>query len=114
LSDARERKIMDSFTYNDMEFAVASSGQAWDVLRKLPNGQMAVVGAGLFAAATPGDAWTRAVALVKSIYPVGLKIVGPDVAHPNMIGDLKIVGPDVAHPNFIYWDKDSSSFPKQQ
>lgn len=105
---------MDSFTYNDMEFTVAPSGQAWDVLRKLPNGATAVVGAGLFAAAAPGDARTRALSLVKSIYPVGLKIVGPDVMHPNMIGDLKIVGPDVAHPNFIYWDKDSASFPKQQ
>ena len=30
-----------------------------------------------------------------------------------MIGDLKIVGPDVTHPNFIYWDKDSSSCPQQ-
>jgi hypothetical protein len=28
-----------------------------------------------------------------------------------MIGDLKIVGPDVTHPNFIYWDKDSASCP---
>ena len=32
--------------------------------------------------------------------------------HPNAIGDLKIVGPDVTHPNFIYWDKDSVSCPK--
>jgi hypothetical protein len=49
---------------------------------------------------------------VKSVYPVGVRVVGPDVAHPNKIGDLKIVGPDVTHPNFIYWDKDSASFPK--
>ena len=34
-------------------------------------------------------------------------------AHPNTVGDLKIVGPDVAHPNFIYWDKDSMSCTKQ-
>jgi hypothetical protein len=38
--------------------------------------------------------------------------VGPDVNHPNTIGDLKIVGPDVTHPNFIYWNKDSVSCPK--
>lgn len=30
----------------------------------------------------------------------------------SIIGDLKIVGPNVMHPNFIYWDKDSTSFPK--
>jgi hypothetical protein len=59
------------------------------------------------------DAEARALALVESIYPVGVRTVGPDVAHPNMIGDLKIVGPDVSHPNFIYWDKDSSSCPRQ-
>jgi hypothetical protein len=103
---------MDKFTYNDMEFAVAASGSAWDILRKLPNGGDAVVGAGLFPQASANDAQVRALALVKSIYPVGVRIVGPDVAHPNRIGDLKIVGPDVSHPNFIYWDKDSVSCPK--
>jgi hypothetical protein len=105
---------MDSFTYNDMEFSVAPSGSAWDVLRKLPNGATAVVGAGLFPGAAANEAAPRALSLVKSIYPVGVKVVGPDVAHPNLIGDLKIVGPDVMHPNFIYWDKDSASFPGQQ
>ena len=44
---------------------------------------------------------------------VGVKSVGPDVTHPNTIGDLKIVGPDVTHPNFIYWNKDSTSCPKE-
>jgi hypothetical protein len=44
--------------------------------------------------------------------PVGVRSVGPDVAHPALIGDMKLVGPDVTHPNFIYWDKDSSSFPR--
>jgi hypothetical protein len=103
---------MDKFTYNDMEFTVAPSGQAWDILRKLPNGGDALVGAGLFPGTAANDASPRALALVKSIYPVGVRIVGPDVAHPNMIGGLKIVGPDVSHPNFIYWDKDSVSCPK--
>lgn len=103
---------MDKFTYNDMEFAVAAAGAAWDIVRKLPNGSDAVVGTGLFPQASANDAQVRALALVKSIYPVGVRIVGPDVAHPNMIGGLKIVGPDVTHPNFIYWDKDSVSCPK--
>ena len=58
------------------------------------------------------EAETKAKQLVKSIYPVGIKVVGPDTSHPNLIGDLKIIGPDVTHPNFIYWDKESSSFPQ--
>jgi len=39
--------------------------------------------------------------------------VGPDVNHPLTIGDLKIIGPDVAHPNFIHWNKDSVSCPRE-
>ncbi len=105
---------MDKFTYNDMEFELAASGKAWDIVRQLPGGGTALVGTGLFAGVATNDAAPRALALVKSIYPVGIKVVGPDVTHPNMIGDLKIVGPDVTHPNFIYWDKDSVSFPGQQ
>lgn len=30
-------------------------------------------------------------------------------SHPATIGGLRIVGPDVVHPNFIHWDKDSVS-----
>lgn len=102
---------MSTFKYNDTEFAVTAAGQGWDITRKLPNGSDALVGAGLFAGMGPADALARALALVKAIHPVGIKVVGPDVAHPNMIGDLRIVGPDVTHPNFIYWDQDSASFP---
>lgn len=104
---------MKTFTYNDTEFSVEAAGKAWDIARKLPDGNTALVGAGLFTGLSAQDAETKALSLVKSIYPVGVKSVGPDVAHPNMVGDLKIVGPNVMHPNFIYWDKDSSSFPKQ-
>ena len=104
---------MSTFNYNDTEFSVTAAGQAWDIARKLPNGSDALVSAGLFPGAAPAEAQTKAQALVKVIYPVGIKVVGPDVAHPNMIGDLKIVGPDVTHPNFIYWDKDSASCPAQ-
>jgi len=102
---------MANFKYNDMEFAVVAAGAAWDIQRVQPGGATAVVGTGLFAGASAADAEAKGLALVKAIYPVGIKVVGPDVAHPNMIGDLKIVGPDVTHPNFIYWDKDSASFP---
>ena len=103
---------MKTFTYNDTEFSVQAAGKAWDISRKLPDGSVALVGAGLFASATAADAEAKALSLAKAIYPVGVRTVGPDVAHPNTIGDLRIVGPNVAHPNFIYWDKDSSSFPK--
>lgn len=104
---------MATFKYNDMAFTVEAAGTAWDILRALPGGATAVVGTGLFAGAAAADAEAKGLALVKAIYPVGIKVVGPDVAHPNMIGDLKIVGPDVTHPNFIYWDKDSASNPAQ-
>jgi len=104
--------MMKTFTYNDTAFSIEAAGKAWDITRKLPDGSMTPVGVGLFAGTAAPEAETRALTLVKTIYPVGVKSVGPDVAHPNMIGDLKIVGPNVAHPNFIYWDKDSTSFTK--
>ncbi len=103
---------MDTFRYNDMDFTLAASGSAWDLLRQLPGGATAVVGAGLFAGCSAQEAGQRARSLARTIHPVGIRSVGPDVAHPNRIGDLKIVGPDVTHPNFIYWDKDSASFPR--
>jgi hypothetical protein len=101
---------MKKMTYNDMEFSITRSGSSWDITRKLPNGEFALVGAALFAELSDDDAFARAEALVRTIYPVGIKIIGPNVAHPGTIGDLKIVGPDVSHPNFIYWDRDSTSF----
>jgi hypothetical protein len=103
---------MATIKYNDMEFEIAPAGTAWEILRVLPSSN-AVVGTGLFAGASAAEAQAKGLSLVKSIYPAGIKVVGPDVAHPNMIGNLKIVGPDVMHPNFIYWDKDSVSFPAQ-
>lgn len=103
---------MTTFTYNDTQFSLEAAGNAWDIQRHLPDGKVALVGSGLFAGTPIADAKARALSLVKAIYPVGIKSVGPDVAHPNLIGGLRIIGPDVAHPNFIYWDKDSISFPK--
>jgi hypothetical protein len=99
---------MKTITYNDMHFTVEPNGAGWDILR----GGNAVAGAGLFQGAPEPEAATRALALIRTIYPVGVRSVGPDVLHPNTIGDLKIVGPDVLHPNFIYWNKDSVSCPK--
>ncbi|MFA4995136.1 MAG: hypothetical protein WC521_07540 [Bdellovibrionales bacterium] len=101
---------MASFIYNDSEFIVKAGG--WDIVRKLPNGTTVMLGTNLFDGLSPAEAEAKALSLAHTINPVGVKIVGPDVNHPNKIGNLKIVGPDVAHPNFIYWDKDSSSFPK--
>lgn len=103
---------MKSFTYNDMDFSLEGAGGRWDIAYKKPDGKSAFVGAGLFAGLPESEVEAKARALVKAIFPVGVRSVGPDVAHPTLIGDLKIVGPDVTHPNFIYWDKDSSSFAK--
>lgn len=103
---------MKSFTYNDMEFSVEKAQDRWDISCKKADGNAALVAAGLFAGVPEAEAEAKARALVRTMLPVGIKVVGPDVAHPNLIGDLKLVGPDVTHPNFIYWDKDSASFPK--
>ena len=103
---------MKTFIYNDIEFSIAKTGNGWTIARELPGGASAVVAAGLFANLPDAEAEARAQALAKTVFPVGIKTVGPDVTHPNMIGDLKIVGPDVTHPNFIYWNKDSVSFAK--
>ncbi len=104
---------MKSFTYNDMDFSLESDQGRWDISCKKPDGKSAYVAAGLFSGLPESEIEAKALALVKSIFPVGIRSVGPDVTHPTLVGDLKIVGPDVTHPNFIYWDKDSSSFPKQ-
>lgn len=104
---------MPTFTYNNMTFTVEPRGDRWDISRALPNGSSALVGTGLFAGLPEAEAAARALGLIKTLLPVGIRSVGPDVAHPNTIGDLKIIGPDVTHPNFIYWDKDSVSCPKQ-
>jgi hypothetical protein len=107
---------MSSFIYNDTTFSLTPAGAAWDIHRH-PGGLIkaphpAMVATGLFAGATEAEALARAQALVHRIYPVGIKLVGPDVAHPLKVGDLRIVGPNVGHPNFIHWDQDSASFPR--
>lgn len=104
---------MPTFTYNDKVFSVEPRGDKWDIACQLPNGSSAVAAAGLFPGLTEAEALPRAQALMKTIYPVGVRTVGPDVTHPNTIGGLRIVGPDVTHPNFIYWNKDSVNCPKE-
>jgi len=103
---------MNNFFYNDFEFSIVKNGSGWDISRMLPNGDFAVIGAGLFKDLGEEDAGTRAQALVSTVFPVGIKVIGPNVSHPNMVGGLRIIGPDVSHPNFIYWNKDSTSFAK--
>jgi hypothetical protein len=104
---------MKSFTYNDLIFSVEKSGNGWDITYKsTPAAAPAFAGTGLFQDVPEGEVEAKAKTLVKTMFPVGVKSIGPDVAHPNMIGDLKIIGPDITHPNFIYWNKDSTSPPK--
>ena len=101
---------MTKFFYNDSEYTIEQSG--YDIRRLMPDGSPTFIGANLFPGLTAPEAEAKAQALIKSIQPVGVKVVGPDVSRPNMVGDLKIVGPDITRPNFVYWDKDSTSFSK--
>jgi len=105
---------MKTFTYNEMEFSIDKGSSGWDLAYKKADGTSGFAGTGLFAGVSEAEVEGKAKVLAHTIFPVGLRIVGPDVAHPNLIGDLKIVGPDTVHPNFIYWDKLSSSFSATQ
>ena len=100
---------MKNFTYNDMDFSVEKAKNHWDVFYKKSDGQLACVGAALFEGVAESEVEAKARALVKAVFPVGVRSVGPDVAHPTWIGDLKIIGPDISHANFIYWDKERVS-----
>ncbi len=104
---------MQPIRYNDMDFTVEKAGEKWDIRCTRADGTVAIAAAGLFAGLPEAEANTRALTLIRTVFPVGVSSVGPDVAHPNTIGDLKIVGPDVTHPNFVYWDKESVSCPKE-
>jgi hypothetical protein len=104
---------MHTIAYNDMEFVVAPGSTGWDLARRLPDGGLAPVACGLFPGLGGTQALARAEELVRTVFPAGIRSVGPDVNHPLAIGDLKLVGPDVGHPNFIYWTKDSVSWPRE-
>ena len=103
---------MTSFTHNDAEFRVEPTGRGWTIFRERPGGASAPIATGLFAGSSEAEAQARARALVKALDPVGIRLVGPDLTRTLRSGDLKIVGPDVAHPNFVAWEKDSASFPE--
>ena len=100
---------MDTFTYNDIVFHLNDMGATWDLEREVPGAGRALVGAGLYPGASSAEAGLRARSLARSIFPVGVRIVGPDVDHGTRVGDLRLVMPDVSHPNFIRWEKDSVS-----
>jgi hypothetical protein len=104
---------MTPFTYNEMTFTLEPRDGAWDLRYTLAGGASALAGTRLFPGLAEAAAEAKALTLARTIFPVGIRSVGPDVQHPNTIGDLKIVGPDVTHPNFIYWNKDSSSCAKE-
>ena len=104
---------MTRFFYNDTDFTLRANGSAWDVERTLSDGSTVFLGTGLFAGQSAEQAEARTGRLIRAACPVGVKLVGLDVSHPNTIGGLKIVGPDVAHPNFARWERDSSSFPQE-
>ena len=103
---------MASFTYNDITFTLEARAGRWDLSFTQANGVKGLAGVGLFEGLSEADATTRAQGLARTLFPVGVRSVGPDVGHPTTIGDLKLVPPDVAHPTFIYWPKDSASDPK--
>ena len=104
---------MKSFTYNDMCYSVEPDGGKWNIVCQRGDGRTAHIAVGVFAGLAEDQIESRTRALVKAICPVGVRVVGPDVAHPTRVGDLRIVGPDVSHSSFIYWDKDSASCPQQ-
>jgi hypothetical protein len=92
----------ESLVYNGMTFTLSQGRTGWDI--GYPRG---TVGTGLFPGADAATARAKARAVIRDAFPVGVKVVGPDINHSTRIGDLKLVPPDVGHPNFVHWDKDS-------
>jgi len=95
-----------AISYNDMSFTLERGAKGWDISYR--KGQTAgTLAAGLFAGASEEEARAKVRAVIRGAFPVGVKVVGPDVNHPARVGDLRLVPPDVTHPNFIHWDKES-------
>lgn len=94
---------MATFTCNGLEFTLERDRRGWAIRRGA-----AVMAVGLFPDLAESQALARARDLARIIHPAGVRLVGPDVDHPQRIGDLRLVGPDVTHPNFIHWTKDSA------
>ncbi len=97
-----EAQAQQTVVYNGMTFALTEGAKGWDIA--YPKG---TVGTGLFPGADAITALAKARAVIRGAFPVGVKVVGPDINHPNRVGDLKLVPPDVGHPNFAHWDKEA-------
>lgn len=92
----------ETVVYNSMAFTLQRGAKGWDI--GYPRG---TVGTGLFEGADEASARAKARTVIRGAFPVGVKVVGPDINHSTRIGDLRLVPPDVGHPNFVHWDKDS-------
>lgn len=101
---------MAAFEYNDLQFSLEARAGRWDLYRRRADGAPAIVGTGLFAGLSEEAARERAMRLARTIFPCGVRLVAPDLAHPRRVGQLRIVGPDVGHPSFVAWNKDTCHF----
>ena len=101
-----EERQQAELTYNGMSFTLTKGVKGWDI--EYRKGQATgTLAAGLFPGLSEDEVRIRARAVIRGAYPVGVKVVGPDINHSTRVGDLKLVPPDVTHPNFVHWDKDS-------
>jgi len=99
------KKAPETLTYNGMSFTLEAGARGWNIgYRK--GACAGTLGAGLFEGADAETARVKARAVIRGAFPVGVKVVGPDVNHATRVGDLRLVPPDVTHPNFAHWDKD--------
>jgi hypothetical protein len=95
-----------TLVYNGMSFTLTKGAKGWDIEHR-KGAAAGTLGAGLFDGADADMARVKARAVIRGAFPVGVKVVGPDINHSTRVGDLKLVPPDVTHPNFIHWDQDS-------
>jgi hypothetical protein len=96
----------ETLVYNGMSFTLARGAKGWDI--EYRKGAVAgTLGAGLFEGADADTARIKARAVIRGAFPVGVRVIGPDINHSTRIGDLKLVPPDVGHPAFSHWDQDS-------
>lgn len=91
-----------TMVYNRLSFTLTRTERGWDIDH--PRG---TVGTGLFPGATEAEARIKARAVIRGAFPVGVKVVGPDISRPLRFGDLRIVPPAVSRPNFVHWDKEA-------
>ena len=68
---------MKTFTYNDMLFSVEPADGKWNIVCQRNDQRTAYVATGVFAGVADAEIDGRAQALVKKIFPVGVRLVGP-------------------------------------